>query len=102
MHRPKRTTLTFFDFCSVTQRPRTPEQDVAFGKALEAMPSIYLEVDAVIHIDIELSDVPGDGEMVEAAAAGLRDAQLLQLGDEVQILAVPEVAGPASTLRCDW
>ena len=38
----------FFDFCSVTQRPReTPKEEMQFTEALQDMPRIYLSADAV-------------------------------------------------------
>ena len=85
-HKPAGRTLVFLDFLSVTQRPRTEQEDVAFRKALGAMPKLYCHADAVLHIDTMGSAVDGDGDEFEATLADLDGAKLLQFGGAVQVL----------------
>ena len=42
VYRPLGETLTFLDFISVNQRPRTESEDISFMAALAAMPFIYM------------------------------------------------------------
>ena len=65
--KPRGDTLTFLDFISVMQRPRTKDEEIKFMAALTAMPYFYLNADAVNHIDVPFSAVPEDGKTVIAA-----------------------------------
>lgn len=97
VHKPKGKTLLFLDFISTPQRPfrqgqapRTPEEDAAFAVALKAFPLIYLMADVTLHLDVELSAVPGDGEIFEAELADLTLAKLQLVGAAVQVTDVKE------------
>ena len=50
------------------------------------MPTVYLLVDAVLHVEVEWEEVEGDGEVVHVDAADLEGVALLQLGPDVQVV----------------
>lgn len=92
--KPQGKTLLFFDLLSVPQRPfqqgqrpRTPEEDERFAIGLKAFPTIYLMADATVHVDVNLSAVPSDGEIYTVPLGTLRELSLLQLGPSVQVVA---------------
>ena len=102
-HKPAGRTLVFFDFLSVTQRPRTPQEDAAFKKALQVMPELYCHADAVLHIDELGGMVGGDGgggggDEFEVALADLDGAQLMGLNGTVQVMSCPSEAVPALSI----
>jgi hypothetical protein len=92
-HNPHGDTVGFLDYCSVSQRPfregqaeRTAQQTQNFSNALKAMPSVYRLVDVVIHLDMEWTAIPDDGELIDVNGSDLKDATLLQLGPNVQVM----------------
>mmetsp|Transcript_99805 Transcript_99805/g.251756 ORF Transcript_99805/g.251756 Transcript_99805/m.251756 type:complete len:849 (-) Transcript_99805:164-2710(-) len=93
VHKPQGKTLMFCDFLSVSQRPftaeqvdRTAEESANFAKALRAFPDIYLQADAVLHIDIPTERVPEDGSRYTATLVDLEAAQLVQIGSSVHVV----------------
>lgn len=93
MHQPSGETVLFVDFLSMSQRPflegqaeRTESERDAFAMALECMHSVYLSVDAVLHLETDWCDIPGDGEEVHLDLRDLVGVALLQLGPDVQVV----------------
>jgi len=96
-HKPQNQTLVFIDFLSVSQRPvragepdRTPEQEAAFAKALRAFPQIYLQADAVLHVDVDPHPVPGDQSAYSVPLSNLEGVKLMQRGSALHVVYVPE------------
>lgn len=89
-----RQILLFIDFLCIPQQPfkhgqvaRSREEQDTFSSALQLMHLVFQYADVVLHLDIPLSDVPGDGLEREVKATDLTQecAQFWQAGAEVQV-----------------
>jgi len=95
IHKLPGRTLVFCDFLSVSQRPfrpgqseRTPQMQADFAKALRAFPLIYLQADAVLHIDVPAERVPGDGVDYKAFLFDLDCVTLIDLNGSIHVVHV--------------
>jgi len=104
-HKPQGNSLIFCDFLSVAQRPftaeqldRTPEECATFAKALRTFPQIYLQADAVLHVDIPIQQVSEDVQHYRATLLALEEAHFLQIGPSVHVARLSDESHPEMSL----
>lgn len=92
VHEPKGATLVFADFISTPQRPfargqrpRCPDEDEAFARAMGALPMIFLSADATLHLDVPLAEEADDMEEVEVPLDEFDGVPLQAIGCALQV-----------------
>eukprot|EP00931_Biecheleriopsis_adriatica_P093648 TRINITY_DN67378_c0_g1_i1.p1 TRINITY_DN67378_c0_g1~~TRINITY_DN67378_c0_g1_i1.p1 ORF type:complete len:569 (+),score=102.82 TRINITY_DN67378_c0_g1_i1:64-1770(+) len=92
--KPIGNVMLFIDFLGINQRPfnidqedRSEKELAAFGRALQAMPMVYLHSDAIILLDGSPTGVaPGDGQTRICRGSDLKGLKLLCVREKVQVV----------------
>lgn len=95
VHEPLGDCVGFFDFLSVPQNPfargqapRTDAQSKVLSAALASIHWVYLNADAVLHLDFLADPVPGEGDLIRMDARDLCQCSFKQVQERVQIVDV--------------